>query len=49
MTFLLLFFGLLALVFIDVPIGIALGVVATVAMGRDQWNRFVAKRRPCAF
>ena len=33
MTFLLLFFGLLALVFIDVPIGIALGVVATVAMG----------------
>ena len=33
MTLLLLFFGLLALVFIDVPIGIALGVVATVAMG----------------
>ncbi len=30
---LLLFIGLLALVFIDVPIGIALGVVATVAMG----------------
>ncbi len=33
MTLLLLFFGLLVLIFIDVPIGIALGVVATVAMG----------------
>jgi len=32
-TLLLLFFGLLVLIFIDVPIGIALGVVATVAMG----------------
>ena len=32
MTFLLMFLGLLALVLINVPIAIALGVVAAVAM-----------------